>query len=131
MTRKLVAGAAALLLLLGAACGGDDDGGSTDSSGSGSTTEDTSEDSGGGSVTLTASNFTFDPSDLSAAVGDTIEFTNEDDAPHTFTADDAGIDEEVDAAGSTSISLADVEPGSYDFVCKIHPDMTGTLEVTE
>ena len=131
MTKKLVAGLAAMLLLLGAACGGDDDGGSESSTDSGSTSEDTSEDTGGGSVTLTASNFAFDPSDLSAAVGDTIEFTNEDDAPHTFTADDASIDEDVDAGGSTSISLADVEPGSYDFVCKIHPDMTGTLEITE
>ena len=130
MSKKLVAAAAVLLLLLGAACGGDEDGGSTESTDSGSTTEDTG-DTGGGSVTLTASNFAFDPSELSAAAGDTIEFTNEDDAPHTFTADDASIDEEVDAGGSTTIDLADVEPGTYDFVCKIHPDMTGTLEVTE
>lgn len=130
MAKKLLALVTASFLLLGAACGGDDDGDSTESSGSGSETT-TEEDSGGGTVALTASNLAFEPSDLSAAAGDTIEFTNDDDAPHTFTADDAGIDESVDAGGSASISLADVEPGSYDFVCTIHPEMKGTLEVTE
>jgi plastocyanin len=131
MTKKLVAGVSVLFLLLGAACGGDDGGSDDTTTESSDTGSDTTEDSGGGSVELAASNFAFEPGDLSAAAGDTIEFTNDDDAPHTFTAADAGIDEEVDAGGSTSISLADVDPGSYDFVCKIHPDMTGTLEVTE
>ena len=118
--RSLVAMLAAGVLLLGAACGGDDDGGSE-------ATGDT--DSGGGTVTLTAADFAFEPSDLSAAAGDTIEFTNEDDAEHNFTAEDAGIDEDVDPSGSTTIDLSDVEPGSYDFFCEYHPEMKGTLEV--
>ena len=126
--KKLLVLMAAGLLLVGAACGGSDDGGSESE---GTSTEAEGESSGGGSVSLTAANFEFEPGDLSAAAGDTIEFTNEDDAPHTFTAEDAGIDEEVDAGGSTSISLADAEPGSYDFVCTIHPEMKGTLEITE
>ena len=129
MKKKLMVGAATLLLLLGAACGGDDDTDSGDDS-TGTTTE-TTEEEGGGSVELTAANFAFEPSDLSAAAGDTIEFTNDDDAPHTFTSDDAGVDEEVEPGGSTTIDLADVEPGTYDYICKIHPDMKGTLEVTE
>ena len=126
MKRKLVLVLATTVLLAGAACGGDDGG-----SEGNTTTESENESSGGGSVSLTAADFAFEPSDLSAAAGDSIEFTNDDDAPHTFTAEDAGIDEEVDAGGSTTISLADVEPGTYDYVCKIHPNMTGTLEVTE
>ena len=123
MRRKQWIVALGLIAMLGVACGGDD-GGSEDSGDDGGS-------SGGGSVTLTAAEFEFDPATLTAAAGDTIEFTNEDDAPHTFTAEDAGIDEEVDAKGSTTIDLADVEPGTYDYVCTIHPDMTGTLEVTE
>lgn len=126
--KKLLVLMAAGLLLVGAACGGSEaDGTETE----GTATETEGESSGGGSVSVTAVNFSFDPNELSAAAGDTIEFTNEDDAPHTFTAEEAGIDESVDAGGSTSISLADVEPGSYDFVCTIHPDMKGTLEITE
>ena len=105
-----------------AACGGDD--GGADASGS------EGGGGGGGSVTLTAAEFAFDPSDLSAASGDTIEFTNEDDAKHTFTVSDLDIDEEVGPKASTSISLGDAEAGTYDFVCTFHPDMKGTLEVT-
>jgi plastocyanin len=117
MKRKLLILSAAAVVALGA-CGGGDDGGS-----------ESSDDSGGGSVTLTASNFAFDPSDLSAAAGDTIEFTNEDDAEHNFTAEDASLDEDVEAGGSTSISLEGVEAGDYDFFCEYHPDMKGTLTV--
>ena len=63
--------------------------------------------------------------------GGTIDFTNEDDAEHNFTAEEAGIDEDVDPSGSTTIDLGDVEAGSYDFFCEYHKDtMTGTLEVT-
>lgn len=116
---KTLVVALAMVSLLGAACGGDDDGGSTEGGAE-----------GGGSTTLTASDFAFDPSDLSAASGSSIEFTNEDDAAHTFTSEDAGIDEEVDAGSSITIDLGDVEPGTYDFVCRFHDNMTGTLEVT-
>ena len=117
----------AMIALLAAACGGDDgeatNGGGTGGGGDGG---------GGGSVTLTAANFAFQPESLTAAVGDSIEFTNEDDAKHNITAEDAGLDEDVDAGSSTTVDLADVEAGSYDFFCEYHPDsMTGTLEVTE
>ena len=117
----------AMVALLAAACGGDD-GESTNGGGTGGG----GEGGGGGAVTLTAANFAFQPESLTAAVGDSIEFTNEDDAKHNITAEDAGLDEDVDAASSTTVDLADVEPGSYDFFCEYHPDsMKGTLEVTE
>jgi plastocyanin len=110
-----------MVVALGVACGGDE-GGSGGGGASG----------GGGDVTLTASNFSFQPESLTAAPGDTIAFTNEDDTEHNFTAEDAGIDEDVDPGSSTSIALADVAPGTYDFHCEYHPQqMTGTLEVTE
>lgn len=66
---------------------------------------------------------------MTAAAGDSIEFTNDDDATHSFTVQEANIDEEVDAGASTTIAV-DVDPGTYDFICKFHDDMTGTLEVT-
>ena len=102
---------------LGGACGGDDPAPAGD---------------GGGTVALTAADFSFDPSSLSAAADSTIEFSNEDNTKHNFTSEEAGLDEDVDAASSVSITLADVEPGSYEFFCEYHRDsMTGTLEVTE
>lgn len=131
MRKKLLIGSATLLLLLGAACGGSDDGDAAGTSGSETESNGEAGGSEGGAVTLTAENIAFDPNELTASVGDTIEFDNQDDVPHTFTAEEAGVDESVEAGASASISLADVEPGTYDFVCTIHPNMTGTLEVTE
>nr|MBA2599375.1 cupredoxin domain-containing protein [Actinomycetota bacterium] len=118
-----------MVAVLVAACGGD--GGETTDGGGGG-----GDDAGGGgvgsSVTLTAANFAFEPESLTAATGDSIEYMNEDDAEHNISAEEAGLDEDVEAGSSTTVDLADVEPGTYDFICKYHPDsMKGTLEVTE
>src|SRR5687767_4169815 len=115
---KLFVGLLVVGVLVGG-CGGDD------------APEASSGGDESGSVTLTAADFAFSPADLSAGAGDTIEFTNEDDTEHSFTSEEAGIDEDAEGGGSVSISLADVEPGSYEYVCKYHPEMTGNLEVTE
>ncbi|MGI8706699.1 MAG: cupredoxin domain-containing protein [Actinomycetota bacterium] len=118
-----------MVAVLVAACGGD--GGETTDGGGGG-----GDDAGGGgvgsSVTLTAANFAFEPESLTAATGDSIEYMNEDGAEHNISAEEAGLDEDVEAGSSTTVDLADVEPGTYDFICKYHPDsMKGTLEVTE
>jgi plastocyanin len=108
----------AVVALFGAACGGDsgDDGGT----------------GGGGTVaTLTASNFAFNPTSLTAAAGGSIEFTNDDDTEHNFTIEDLDIDEDAEGGGSITVDLGDAEAGTYDFFCKYHKDsMTGTLEIT-
>lgn len=109
-----------LVAVMGVACGGGSEG-----------ADDTGSAGGGdaGSTTVTASDFVFEPTSVSAAAGGTIEFINEDDAEHSFTADDPGID--VDAGGGESVTVeVDAEPGTYDFYCKYHEDMKGTLEVT-
>ena len=116
--KKTLLGALVGLSLLGAACGGGDDG---DSGGEGGGSETT---------TLTAAEFAFEPSSLTVASGGSIEFTNEDDAEHNITAEEAGIDEDVDAGGSVTVDLSNVEAGTYDFLCEYHPDMKGTLDVT-
>ena len=118
-----------LVMVVGVACGGDD--GGSDTADTGSDAADTEADTGG-SGALVAANFAFDPADLTAATGDVIEFTNEDDTAHNFTVDDLDIDVDADAGASAEIDLADAEAGSYDFYCAFHKDsMTGTLEVTE
>lgn len=117
-----VIGALLLVGALAGACGGDS---AEDTSGGGAATGG----GGGGSVTLSADDLQFSPTDLSAAAGDTIEFSNDDDVKHSFTVEEADIDEDADAGESVSVSLGDAEPGSYDFICKYHPDMTGSLEL--
>ena len=106
----------ALAAMLVAACGGGDSGG-----GGG----------GGGTGTdgLTMVDNAFEPSSLSVAADSSLTVTNEGQAPHTFTVEDDGIDEQVDAGQSTTVDIA-LEPGTYGFVCNFHPEMTGELTVT-
>ena len=119
----------ALVALLGVACGGGDDGG--EEGGDDAAPVEAEAEDEGGAVTLTAVNFAFDPATLTAASGSTIDFTNEDDAEHSFTIDDSDVDEDVDGGASTTVDLGSLEAGTYDFYCKYHKDsMTGTLEVT-
>jgi plastocyanin len=115
-TRRMLV-AAGIVALLVAACGGDD----------------ANSDSGGGSATtVTASDFAFDPDSVTVAAGDGIELTNDGDTEHNLTAEDAGLDEDVDPSDSVTIDTSDAEPGTYDFFCEYHPEqMKGTLEVTE
>jgi plastocyanin len=114
-----------IVALLATACGGDEEG-SPAASGDGGGGESSS------SVTVTAADFSFDPETVTAAVGDTIELSNEGDSPHNLQAEEAGLDEDVDPGATVSVDLADVEPGTYDFICKFHPDdMKGTLQITE
>ena len=124
---KRMLAAFGIVALLATACGGDDGdpaaASGDDGGGAGA---------GGGSVTLTAADFSFEPGTVTAGAGDTIELSNEGESPHNLQAEEADLDEDVDAGETVSIDLADVEPGTYDFICKFHPeDMTGTLEITE
>jgi len=124
MIRRMLA-TVGIVALLATACGGDESdpaAASGDGGGGGG---------GGSTVTLTAKDFSFEPGTLSAAAGDTIEFANEGESPHNLQAEEAGLDEDVDPGDTVSVDLADAEPGTYDFICKFHPDdMKGTLEIT-
>lgn len=81
-----------------------------------------------GTVQVTVEGFAFSPGSITASVGDVIAFTNKDAASHTATLDDGSCDTggiAADATGALTFSAA----GTYPFHCKIHPDMTGTIEV--
>ncbi|MGH2751099.1 MAG: cupredoxin domain-containing protein [Actinomycetota bacterium] len=126
MTGKRILAALGVVALLGAACGVDEPApGGASASGSGG------DEGGGGSVTLTADDFSFAPGTVTVAAEDSIELSNEGEAPHNLQSKEAGLDADVEAGESVSIDLADVEAGTYDFICKFHPDdMTGILEIT-
>lgn len=136
-TRRWQAGAAvALLLVIGAGCGDDDDSGGDDTEGTdevggsdaGSTDDTAADDSGGGDADVTMSNFAFNPDELTVASGDTVTVANEDGTSHTFTSEDGGFDLQLSGSESGEVTI-DAEAGSYDFLCTIHPSMTGTITV--
>lgn len=79
-------------------------------------------------VPVTIAGFAF-PATITAKVGDVVGFTNEDGAPHTATLDDGSCTTENLGQGATG-ALVFSAAGSYPFHCKIHPTMTGTIEVS-
>ena len=73
--------------------------------------------------------FAFAPDPLEIAVGETVTWTNRDAAPHTATADDGSFDSGTLAMGD-SFSFTFETPGTYTYICTIHPQMAGTIVVT-
>lgn len=81
-------------------------------------------------VDVAMADIAFQPGTISAGVGDVIGWTNGDAPPHTATLrDDPACTTPTLARGETG-SLVFSAPGSYPFFCKIHPSMTGTIEIT-
>jgi plastocyanin len=54
---------------------------------------------------------------------------NNDTAPHTVTAKDKSFDTGTIDPGKTATFTAPTKPGTYDYICTIHPYMKGTLIV--
>lgn len=84
-------------------------------------------------VELVARDVTWQPTAPTAATGETLHVDNEDLFHHTFTIEELDIDVQLPASTARDVSLAGIEPGTYDFVCAVpgHEAMTGTIVVTE
>jgi amicyanin len=82
----------------------------------------------GKSVNIT--DFKFNPATLTVSAGTTVTWTNKDEEPHTIAAKDGSFHSPgMDTNGTYSFTFT--TPGSYDYICGIHPFMTGTVVVTK
>ena len=72
--------------------------------------------------------FAFSPGSVTVSVGDTVTWSNADAQSHTATADDGSFDTGT-ITGSTPKSVTFATAGTFDYHCKIHPAMTGTVVV--
>lgn len=73
-------------------------------------------------------NFLFRPATLTVAAGDTVVWANEDFVPHTATAQGGTFDSgNLDAKGEWRWVAG--APGSYAYVCTLHPTMKGEVVV--
>ncbi|MGH3538268.1 MAG: cupredoxin domain-containing protein [Pseudonocardiaceae bacterium] len=79
--------------------------------------------------TIVIKNFTFMPASLTVAPGTKITVINQDQAPHTVTADDKSFDSRTISGGQRGEITAPTKPGSYPYICTIHQYMKGTLIV--
>ena len=72
----------------------------------------------------------FVPSTITASVGDVIAWTNNDAVPHTATLTDDPTCSTDNLGNGATGALTFSEAGTYAFFCKVHPGMTGTIEVS-
>lgn len=79
--------------------------------------------------TVVIKNFAFGPSTMVVAPGTKISVVNEDRAPHTVTAVNKSFDTGTISGGQRGVFTAPNTPGTYPYVCTVHPSMTGTLIV--
>jgi amicyanin len=83
-----------------------------------------------GGTAVNIADFKFNPATLTVAAGTSVTWTNQDEEPHTIAAKDGSFHSPgMDAHGSYSFTFT--TPGTYDYICSIHPFMTGTVVVTK
>lgn len=108
---RMVCSAGAAVML--AACGGGSEGGE-----------------GGGSAAMSMTDNAFDPATLTVSSGDSLEVSNDGQALHNLTVEGEGIDQDVQAGQSASVTM-DLEPGEYTMFCEYHRSagMEGSITV--
>jgi plastocyanin len=112
---------AVIAVLLLAACGGGGQEAGTGGAAGGA----------GAADTLVMQDNVFEPSEWQIqAGGGSFTVSNEGQALHNLTIEDAGIDQDVQAGQEATVDI-ELEAGEYEFICKYHEaqGMTGTLVV--
>ncbi len=134
MSRALsLAGALSVAALLAAGCG-------SSSSSSSSSTPPASPPapapaaSGGGatgSVQVKMANIQFAPQSSTVKVGQTVTWTNTDQVDHNVTAMSGASFRSSNFGQGKTFSYKATKPGTIQYVCTIHPNMTATLTVVK
>lgn len=143
--------AAISLTAVGAGCGDDDggDGGAEspavtteageDTNAAEETTAGGGEDSGNArapsgdavrAAMVEIEDFSYSPDPVTIEVGGKVSWINRDPVAHTATAEGEGFDTGTIEEGKRK-SESFKQPGTYGYVCAIHPEMRGTVEVVE
>jgi plastocyanin len=132
MQRFLITLAAAGALAV-AGCGGDDnDSSSSSAPATTSTATSTPAASAGGStVKIAMKNIQFSPKEVTAKVGQTVEWTNTDSVDHNVVADSGEDFKSKEFGNGETYSYKLDEAGTIKYECTLHPGMTGTITVTK
>ena len=77
-------------------------------------------------VDVSIEGFAFNPASVQVSTGDTVKWTNMDSTDHTVTGStfNSGI-----IHTGQSYEFLFTAPGSYSYICSIHPYMKGTVIV--
>lgn len=80
-------------------------------------------------VLIDAGSQTFDSAEVEVPAGTTIEWRNAGSTTHHLVRHLGGATVVEDLAPGSSESATFADPGTYEFWCTIHPEMTGTVTV--
>ena len=78
---------------------------------------------------VTINGFAFMPAQLDLNFGETVTWVNDDGAPHSIAMNNRATSDTVMPGSSYSANFD--RPGDYDYLCSIHPYMTGKITVSE
>ena len=111
--------AAVAMLAIGAvACGGGAEGPAATGGSSGDA----------GAVSMAG--FKFVPSDIEVPAGTEVTWTNDDTVAHTVQDSGKLFPESPELANGETFSFVYDEPGTFPYICGIHPYMKGTVTVS-
>lgn len=79
-------------------------------------------------ITVVIDKLVYTPAEITAKVGDTIEWDNKDILQHTATATDGSWNVMLPSMKKGSIVVK--KAGTFDYFCKFHPNMKGKITVT-
>ena len=74
-------------------------------------------------------NFAFSPAALTVKAGTTVVWTNKDSIAHSVNFTTGGINSKV-LNQNDQFTYTFTTPGTYDYICSIHPFMHGSVIVT-
>jgi len=81
-------------------------------------------------IVANAGSNSFSPNPAEVKVGETVTWINDDSGRHTVTSQDGVFDSGMMGKGQ-SFSFAFDKAGEYPYFCEPHPNMVGTVVVTE
>lgn len=75
----------------------------------------------------------YEPDPITINQGDGVQWTNEDNAPHTVTSRQEGVFDSslINPADTWLLNSAEIAPAEYEYYCTLHPFMVATLVVSD
>jgi plastocyanin len=73
-------------------------------------------------------NFAFVPATLTVAPGTAVTWSNHDEEPHNVVSPDRAFRSKAIDGGEKFTNVFD-KPGTYNYICAVHPHMHGTIIV--
>ena len=83
---------------------------------------------GGDNAYVRIKDYKFVPKELNVRTGTTVIWKNDDPAPHSIMTSDGNIQSNPLEQGETKTYTFDT-PGTYNYICAVHPFMKGTVVV--